>query len=368
MINAVKAKELYRKDTEYIVDQGTVSIIDSFTGRVLAGRRFTDGLQQSIEAKEGLRVSEETQVIAKVTYQNLFRLFPRLSGMTGTAFTEAMEFDEVYQLKVLPIPTALPIARRDNEDAVFRTQDGKMKALLRNVLSTHEKGRPILIGTTSLDDSEEMLAALKDFNISANILNARPENVERESDIVAQAGRLGAVTVATNMAGRGTDILLGGSAKGVAKVITKYLMLYHLGLIPPFTYDATTVEQKVSEMKELETDTDVLALPPIQIFQEQLNLWLPTTISVATELELKRAVISACDALGTAATRLEVETIISKAGESMPSPDFEVKLLRAALTNLIKEFDATIQVEREQVKRLGKYPCLTDSGVVPNQV
>jgi len=163
IVNALKAKELFNKDKEYIIKDGSIFIVDSFSGRVLEGRRFTDGIQQSIEAKEKLKVSDETQVIAKVTYQNLFKLFPKLSGMTGTALTEAGEFIEVYKLNVLPIPTALPVARRDNDDAVFRTQEGKMKALLRNVLSTHEKGRPILIGTTSVEKSEEMVSALNDI-------------------------------------------------------------------------------------------------------------------------------------------------------------------------------------------------------------
>ena len=141
-------------------------------------------------------MSEETEVIAKVTYQNLFRLFPNLSGMTGTALTEAEDFLEVYGLKVFPIPTALPVARRDNDDAVFRTKEGKMKALLKNVLSTHEKGRPILIGTTSVESSEEMVQALTDLGIeNVQVLNARPENVERESEIVSQAGRLGVLQI-----------------------------------------------------------------------------------------------------------------------------------------------------------------------------
>ena len=171
LINAIKAKELYTKDQEYIVnyETGQVSIVDSFTGRVLDGRRFSDGLQQSIEAKEGVRVSAESEITAKVTYQSLFRLFPQLSGMTGTAMTEASELRETYQLLVLPIPTALPIARRDNPDAVFRTKEGKMKALLKNILNTHSKGRPILIGTTSIEASEEMASALRDLDIPVKV-------------------------------------------------------------------------------------------------------------------------------------------------------------------------------------------------------
>lgn len=163
IINALKAKELLKRDQQYIVQNEEVSIVDAFSGRVLIGRRFSDGLQQAVEAKENVQISSESQVIAKVSFQNLFRLFPKLSGMTGTAISDVKEFWDVYQLAVLPIPTALPIARRDNPDAIFRTKNGKMKALLKNILTTHEKGRPILIGTTSIESSEEMVQALKDL-------------------------------------------------------------------------------------------------------------------------------------------------------------------------------------------------------------
>mmetsp|Transcript_19540 Transcript_19540/g.18872 ORF Transcript_19540/g.18872 Transcript_19540/m.18872 type:complete len:1035 (-) Transcript_19540:297-3401(-) len=398
IINALKAKELFKVDQEYIIKDGAISIIDAFSGRVLDGRRFTDGLQQSIEAKEKLLVSGETQVVAKVTYQNLFRLFPRLSGMTGTAFTEAAEFLDIYQLKVLPIPTALPVARRDNSDAVFRTKEGKLKALLRNVLTTHEKGRPCLIGTTSVESSEEMVQALKDLGIPAQVLNARPENVERESDIVAQAGRLGAVTVATNMAGRGTDILLGGSAKGVAKVLAKHLLLIKLGITQgPTEADITAYHEMISkekmeldtikenerkaledagnlneeytevavvEAEEEETDPDVLSLPPIGALAVHLDLWMPNKLTKKTELSMKRAVVSCLDlisdvaAIGTNASmaapgRLEVEDIVARAGDSAPTQDVAVRLLRGALTGATTEFDATVKREKETVKRLG---------------
>lgn len=163
IVNALKAKEFLEKDKEYIISDGMVSIVDSFSGRVLDGRRFSDGLQQAVEAKEGLILSGESQTIAKISFQNLFKLFPKLSGMTGTALTDAEEFQEVYNLQVVPIPTALPMARRDNPDAVFRSKGGKMKALLKNVLSTHEKGRPILIGTTSIESSVEISEALRDI-------------------------------------------------------------------------------------------------------------------------------------------------------------------------------------------------------------
>jgi preprotein translocase subunit SecA len=166
ILNALRAKELLTRDRQYIVDQGEVSIIDDFSGRVLSGRKFTDGLQQAIEAKEGLVISPPTQCSAKVSYQSLFRLFPNLSGMTGTAATDAEEFKTVYNLTVSKIPTALPVARRDYPDAVFRTKTGKMKTLLKNIMTVHQKGRPILIGTTSIESSEEIYRALLDLGKS----------------------------------------------------------------------------------------------------------------------------------------------------------------------------------------------------------
>lgn len=370
IINAIKAKELFNKDKEYIVkEDGTIGIIDSFSGRVLDGRRFTDGLQQSIEAKEKLRVSGETQVVAKVTYQNLFRLFPKLSGMTGTAFTEASEFFEVYQLKVLPIPTALPIARRDNPDAVFRTKEGKMKALLRNILGTHEKGRPILIGTTSIESSEEMIQALRDLNITAALLNARPENVEREAEIVAQAGRIGAVTVATNMAGRGTDILLGGSAKGVAKVLAKYLLLAKLGEITEISTCSTGFSSEPSGdgADEIETDEDVLSLPKVEELSKMLNIWLPSSLSYKAELALKRAVISCMDLIAetrgsssigvnnlvSGEARLIVDDLVAQAGDAAPTQVSAIRLLRKALILCEEEWKDIIKQEKEKVLRLG---------------
>ncbi len=239
-----------------------------------------------------------------------------------------------------------------------------MKALLRNVLSTHEKGRPILIGTTSIEASEEMMAALKDIEINAKLLNARPENVERESDVVAQAGRQGAVTVATNMAGRGTDIILGGSAIGTAKVLAKYLMLCKLDLIEPPSSDAIAYAQQLppvesKEPVEEESDSDVLSLPSITALAKSLDLWLPQQLQPNTELTLKRGVISCLDLLGVGTpgsappTRLDVDNIVAQAADSAPLINPEIKLLRTALKLMTKEFDEVIKKEREYVKKLG---------------
>lgn len=170
IVNAIKAKELFQLNQQYITQNGEIVIVDSFSGRVLTGRRFTDGLHQALEAKEGLTISGESQVVAKVTYQNLFKLFPKLSGMTGTAATDAVELYDVYNLIIVSIPTALPVARRDNPDAVFRTKAGKMKAMLKNVMNFHEKGRPILIGTTSIESSDEIMQALQDLGTHIMLL------------------------------------------------------------------------------------------------------------------------------------------------------------------------------------------------------
>ncbi|KAJ1445159.1 SecA DEAD-like domain-containing protein [Pelagophyceae sp. CCMP2097] len=219
LMGAVRANALLVKDRDYIVSEDAVSIVDAFSGRVLEGRRWSDGLQQAVEAKEGVRASNETRPAAVVTFQALFRnVAVKLAGMTGTAFTDKDEFDGVYDLRVVPIPTALPIGRKDYDDAVYRTVEAKLRAAAADVARAHKAGRPVLVGTTSIDDSEDMVQRLqRTYGIEAQQLNAKPDVAARESAIVAQAGRLGAVTVATNMAGRGTDIVLGGNAKDLAK-------------------------------------------------------------------------------------------------------------------------------------------------------
>lgn len=212
--NSIKAKELFRNDKEYVVIDGEVLIVDEHTGRMLAGRRYNDGLHQAIEAKEGVTVREEYQTLATVTLQNYFRLYDKLSGMTGTAMTEASEFDKIYSLGVVPIPTNRPMQRIDQPDLVYRTEEAKYDAVVEDIVDRHKKGQPVLVGTVSVEKSEYLSTALRKHGVPHSVLNAKVH--ADEAKIVAMAGHKGAVTVATNMAGRGTDIMLGGSVEFLA--------------------------------------------------------------------------------------------------------------------------------------------------------
>ena len=212
---ALKANGVMRKDIDYIVEDGEVVIIDEFTGRKMLGRRFNDGLHQAIEAKEGVKVAQESKTLATITFQNYFRLYTKLSGMTGTAMTEEDEFREIYKLDVIAIPTNRPVQRIDHTDLIYRTEKGKYKAIIEQIAECHEKGPPVLVGTISIEKSELLSSMLKRKGIKHEVLNAKYH--AKEAEIVAQAGKLGAVTIATNMAGRGTDIMLGGNAEFLAK-------------------------------------------------------------------------------------------------------------------------------------------------------
>ncbi|MEV1011196.1 preprotein translocase subunit SecA [Streptomyces sp. NPDC049881] len=213
--NAIKAKELYKKDKDYVVLDGEVVIVDEHTGRILAGRRYNEGMHQAIEAKEGVKIKDENQTLAKITLQNYFRLYDKLSGMTGTAMTEAAEFHQIYKLGVVPIPTNRPMARKDQSDLIYRTEVAKFSAVVEDIVDKHEKGQPVLVGTTSVEKSEYLSQQLNKRGVRHEVLNAK--NHEREAAIVSMAGRRGAVTVATNMAGRGTDIKLGGNPDDIAE-------------------------------------------------------------------------------------------------------------------------------------------------------
>ena len=212
--NAVRAQVFFRKDSEYIIKDTEVIIVDEFTGRLMYGRRYSEGLHQAIEAKEGLKVREESQTLATITIQNFFKMYHRLSGMTGTALTEADEFKEIYGLDVLEIPTHRPVGRQDADDEVYRSERGKLDAILSEIQARHEKGQPVLVGTRSVEKSEVLSHELKKLGIKHQVLNAKYH--EKEAEIIAQAGRKDSVTIATNMAGRGVDILLGGNPEALA--------------------------------------------------------------------------------------------------------------------------------------------------------
>ena len=211
---AMKARGLMKKDIDYVVKDGEIIIVDEFTGRLMYGRRYNEGLHQAIEAKERVQVASESKTLATITFQNFFRLYNKLSGMTGTALTEKEEFEAIYNLDVVEIPTNRPVIRKDRSDTVYKTEVGKFRAIIRQVQECYEKGQPVLVGTVSIEKSELLSKLLKKTGVPHNVLNAK--NHEQEAQIVAQAGKLGAVTIATNMAGRGTDIVLGGNAEYMA--------------------------------------------------------------------------------------------------------------------------------------------------------
>lgn len=338
VMNAVKAKELFTKDIDYTVltdettgDKTGVGIIDSFTGRVLDGRRWSDGLHQSIEAREGINVSEQSKVIAKVTYQALFRQFSRLSGMTGTALSDASELEMTYGLQVTPVPTALPIARRDYPDVAFKTRKAANEALVKEVLAVgggSSEGRPCLIGTTSVYQSEQIVATLKESGITAELLNASPKNAARESEIIAQAGRAGIVTVATNMAGRGTDILLGGCPSTMSRLQTRSIL----------------VGQGVISKEQAST------LPP-----SPSNDYYPCDLSDDIEFMLKDAASAMKKELGTDMTAMELEEVLTVATdttEGEDDPSYIVKL-RDACEAVKEAYSEVLSVEKEAVKAKG---------------
>ncbi|HEY0345333.1 MAG TPA: preprotein translocase subunit SecA, partial [Solirubrobacteraceae bacterium] len=249
---ALKAESLYKRDVDYAVIDDQVMIIDEFTGRILEGRRWSEGLHQAIEAKEGVRVQEESQTLATITLQNYFRLYQKLGGMTGTALTEATEFMKIYKLPVVEIPTNRAMVRNDQNDQVYKTKGGKWHAVSREIVERHKCGQPVLVGTVSVEVSELLSRELDKHGIKHTVLNAKPEYAAREAEIVAEAGQPGAVTIATNMAGRGVDIKLGGNAEHLTQ-----LELAKLGLKPGDPdYDERykdvlpTIERRVEEARQ----------------------------------------------------------------------------------------------------------------------
>jgi preprotein translocase subunit SecA len=249
LIQALRAQSLYKRDVDYAVIDGEVKIIDEFTGRILDGRRWSEGLHQAVEAKEGVSVQEENQTLATITYQNFFRLYDKLSGMTGTALTEATEFMKIYELPVVQVPTNMQMVRADRNDQIYKTKEGKWNAVVKEIAERHENKQPVLVGTISVEVSELLGERLKQRGIAHTVLNAKPEHAAREAETVAEAGQPGAVTIATNMAGRGVDIKLGGNPEHLAR-----LELARQGVDP----DAEEYERRMTE-----------ELPPIERIVEE---------------------------------------------------------------------------------------------------
>ncbi len=256
LIQSLKAESLYKRDDDYAVIDGEVKIIDEHTGRILEGRRWSEGLHQAVEAKEGVRVQEENQTLATITLQNYFRMYEKLAGMTGTALTEATEFMKIYELPVVQVPTNMPMVRADRNDQVYKTKDGKWSAVVREIEARHQTGQPVLVGTISVEVSEMLSRALAERGIKHSVLNAKPEFAEREGETIAEAGAPGAVTIATNMAGRGVDIKLGGNAEHLAS-----LELVRLGLAPGMPdYDehlrkvVPTIDERVQAQRDQVTE------------------------------------------------------------------------------------------------------------------
>ncbi len=244
---AIKAHGIMTRDIDYVVKDGQVLIVDEFTGRIMIGRRYNDGLHQAIEAKENVKIARENKTLATITFQNYFRLYEKLSGMTGTAMTEVEEFREIYSLDAVEIPTNKPLARKDNTDVIYQTEQFKFNAIIEQIRECHAKGQPVLVGTVSIEKSEKLSNALKRVGIKHNVLNAKHH--DKEAEIVAQAGKLGAVTIATNMAGRGTDIMLGGNAEYLAKSEMRKLE-YTEELIAEATAFGDTDNEDIIEARE----------------------------------------------------------------------------------------------------------------------
>ncbi|QDZ24222.1 subunit SecA of protein translocase [Chloropicon primus] len=341
--NAVKAKELQKKDVNYIVKGGEIVIIDEFTGRTMPGRRWGEGLHQAIEAKEGLEIQNETVTLASISYQNFFRAYQKKAGMTGTADTERAEFESIYNLEVSVVPTNKPSQRTDNPDVVFRSERGKWNAVMIEIRRMHKTGRPVLVGTTSVEESERLAESLDEEGIPYQLLNAKPENVQRESEIVAQSGRLGAVTISTNMAGRGTDILLGGNADFMARLKVREVLFPQI----VGTEDAERVgksivkgkkKMKDKQMKDWKLSED---LYPCELSENTREILEVTAQYVTKQLD------------GEKVTELEASDMLSRACEKSSNRDKVSELINEAYTAVCEEYAEVTSEEKRRVLELG---------------
>ncbi|XP_038683835.1 protein translocase subunit SECA1, chloroplastic isoform X2 [Tripterygium wilfordii] len=335
VLNAIKAKELFLRDVNYILRGKEVLIVDEFTGRVMQGRRWSDGLHQAVEAKEGLPIQNETVTLASISYQNFFLQFPKLCGMTGTAATESTEFESIYKLKVTIVPTNKPMIRKDESDVVFRAATGKWRAVVVEISRMHKTGRPVLVGTTSVEQSDALSEQLQAVGIPHEVLNAKPENVEREAEIVAQSGRLGAVTIATNMAGRGTDIILGGNAEFMARLKLREMLMPRV--VKPFEEGYISVK-KAPPTKTWKVNESLF---PCKLSNENAKL-AEDAVKLAVKTWGQRSLIE-----------LEAEERLSYTCEKSPAKDEVIGKLRTAFLEIVKEYKVYTEEERRKVVSAG---------------
>ncbi|MEB3320060.1 MAG: preprotein translocase subunit SecA [Cyanobium sp.] len=337
--NALKAKELFIRDVNYIVRAQEAVIVDEFTGRVMPGRRWSDGQHQAIEAKEALPIQPETQTLASITYQNFFLLYPRLAGMTGTAKTEEVEFEKTYKLEVTIVPTNRARARQDWTDQVYKSEPAKWRAVALETAEVHRSGRPVLVGTTSVEKSELLSALLAEQEIPHNLLNAKPENVEREAEIVAQAGRSGAVTIATNMAGRGTDIILGGNADYMARLKLREVLL-------PLLVRPENEHRPIPARRGPAAGGSAEAKAVRQLY--------PCALTPGVEQDLAGLTKELVAAWGDRQlTQLELEDRIAQAAEKAPTSDLRIQALRELITRVKTEYEVVTKAEEQQVREAG---------------
>ena len=352
--NALKAKELFIKDVNYIVRNDEAVIVDEFTGRVMPGRRWSDGQHQAIEAKENLQIQPETQTLASITYQNFFLLYPRLSGMTGTAKTEEVEFEKTYKLQTSVIPTNRKISREDWSDQVFKTEAAKWRAVAKETAAIYKQGRPVLVGTTSVEKSELLSSLLAEEEIPHNLLNAKPENVEREAEIVAQAGRSGAVTIATNMAGRGTDIILGGNSDYMARLKIKEILSSRL-VKPEEDHKPPVPSQRTNDIQGFKAKSKDIESNSFKAKQStSLKKLFPVSLTEETDQILAKLASKLVSAWGDRSLNLiELEDRIATAAENTPTDDDEISALRSAIKLIKEEYEVVIKNEEKAVREAG---------------
>ncbi|MCP9850226.1 preprotein translocase subunit SecA [Cyanobium sp. Morenito 9A2] len=348
--NALKAKELFVRDVNYIVRDQDAVIVDEFTGRVMPGRRWSDGQHQAIESKEDLPIQPETQTLASITYQNFFLLYPRLAGMTGTAKTEEVEFEKTYKLEVTVVPTNRVRSRTDLVDQVYKNETAKWRAVAAETAEYHRAGRPVLVGTTSVEKSEVLSALLMEQEIPHNLLNAKPENVEREAEIVAQAGRAGAVTIATNMAGRGTDIILGGNTDYMARLKLREVLLPRL--VRPEEGHRPPIPLPREAAAGFAPGTAVTTKPLSEA--RAIGTLYPCALSEGTEQNLGLLARGLVGAWGDRSLGvLELEDRIAQAAEKAPTDDPQIQQLREQIAVVKAEYDAVVKRDEATVRDAG---------------